>query len=46
MAGIVVDSGKFNYANGNFPEFTTPDESYHGIVYSRDCGLGGIYHQT
>lgn len=38
MAGIVVDSGKFDYTNGNFPEFTTPDESYHGIVYSRDCG--------
>ncbi len=38
MAGIVVDSGKFDYANGNFDEFTTPDESYHGIVYSKDCG--------
>lgn len=38
MAGVVVDSGKFDYANGNFPEFTSPDESYHGIVYSKDCG--------
>lgn len=24
----------FNWANGNFPEFTTPDESYHGIIYT------------
>ena len=34
LGGVVVDSGKFNWANGKFPEFTTPDDSYHGIVYS------------
>ena len=34
MGGVVVDSGKFNWAaSGRFPEFTTPDESYHGLVY-------------
>ena len=38
VGGFIVDSGKFDYANGNFPAFTTPDESYHGLVYSRDCG--------
>ena len=38
LGGVVVDSGNFNWANGRFPEFTEPDESYHGIVYSRDCG--------
>ena len=37
LGGVVVDSGNFNWANGNFPEFTEPDESYHGIVYTRDC---------
>jgi O-acetylhomoserine (thiol)-lyase len=33
MGGVIVDSGKFNWANGNFPEFTEPDPSYNGIVY-------------
>ncbi|MCQ2958490.1 MAG: aminotransferase class I/II-fold pyridoxal phosphate-dependent enzyme, partial [Candidatus Gastranaerophilales bacterium] len=33
MGGIIVDSGKFNWANGKFPELTEPDESYHGIKY-------------
>lgn len=34
LGGVIVDSGKFNWANGKFPEFTTPDDSYHGIVYT------------
>lgn len=38
LGGVIVDSGKFNWANGKFPEFTNPDESYHGMVYTRDCG--------
>lgn len=38
VGGFIVDSGKFDWANGNFPEFTEPDESYHGMVYTRDCG--------
>ena len=39
MCGIVVDSGKFNFKdNPRFPDFNEPDESYHGIVYARDCG--------
>ena len=32
--GVIVDSGKFNWANGNFPELVEPDESYHGISYT------------
>ncbi len=36
VGGVIVDSGKFDYANGNFPEFTEPDESYHGTVYTKD----------
>jgi O-acetylhomoserine (thiol)-lyase len=31
IGGVIVDSGKFNWANGRFPEFTEPDPSYHGI---------------
>ncbi len=36
VGGILVDSGKFDFTNGNFPEFTEPDESYHGVVYTKD----------
>lgn len=38
VGGVIVDSGKFDWTNGKFPDFTEPDESYHGIVYSRDMG--------
>jgi len=38
VGGVIVDSGNFDWANGNFPEFTEPDESYHGVVYTRDIG--------
>lgn len=36
--GVIVDSGNFDWTNGKFPEFTEADESYHGIVYTRDYG--------
>lgn len=39
IGGVVVDSGKFDWAkSGRFPKFTEPDESYHGVVYTRDIG--------
>lgn len=38
LGGVIVDSGKFNWANGKFPEFTEPDASYHGIVYTENFG--------
>jgi len=38
VGGVIVDSGKFNWANGNFPELTEPDESYHGISYTQTYG--------
>lgn len=38
VGGVIVDSGKFNWSNGKFPEFTEPDESYHGIVYTEAYG--------
>ena len=38
VGGVIVDSGRFDWKNGNFPEFTEPDESYHGVVYTRDFG--------
>ncbi|MBW9158227.1 O-acetylhomoserine aminocarboxypropyltransferase/cysteine synthase family protein [Clostridium tagluense] len=35
IGGIIIDGGKFNWAaSGKFPDFTTPDKSYNGIVYA------------
>ncbi len=36
IGGVIVDSGKFDWTNGKYPEFTEPDESYHGVVYTKD----------
>ena len=39
IGGVIVDGGTFDWAgSGKFPEFIEPDESYHGIVYTRDAG--------
>ncbi|MCD7779911.1 MAG: O-acetylhomoserine aminocarboxypropyltransferase/cysteine synthase [Candidatus Gastranaerophilales bacterium] len=39
MGGIIVDSGKFDWSqNDKFKMFTTPDESYHGIIYTEAFG--------
>ena len=38
MGGVIVDSGKFNWANGKFPTFTEPDPSYHGLQYTEALG--------
>lgn len=37
VGGVIVDGGTFNWANGKFPGLSTPDESYHGIVYTDAC---------
>jgi O-acetylhomoserine (thiol)-lyase len=33
LGGVIVDSGRFKWNNGKFPEFTEPDPGYHGLVY-------------
>ena len=39
VGGCVVDCGNFDWAgSGRFPEFTTPDDSYHGLVYTKAFG--------
>lgn len=38
VGGVIVDSGNFDWTNGKFPMFTTPDDSYHGVVYSERFG--------
>lgn len=39
VGGVIVDSGKFDFTNGKFPDFTEPDESYHGTIYTKDYGF-------
>ncbi len=45
VGGCIVDSGKFDWmANPDkFPGLTTPDDSYHGIVYAEKFGLAGAF---
>jgi O-acetylhomoserine (thiol)-lyase len=46
IGGVIVDGGKFSWNDGNFPEFTEPDPSYHGIKYwdtfGNFPGLGNV----
>ena len=36
VGGIIVEKGDFPWNNGKFPEFTEPDESYHGLIYTKN----------
>jgi len=38
IGGLIVDAGKFDWTNGKFPDFTTPDPTYNGLVYSDAFG--------
>ena len=38
VGGVIVDSGNFDWCNGKYKEFTEPDESYHGVIYTKDFG--------
>ncbi len=38
LGGVIVDSGNFDWTSGKFPEFTEPDESYHGVIYTENFG--------
>ncbi len=38
IGGIIVDSGKFNWANGKFPELVEPDPSYHNLKFVETFG--------
>ena len=46
IGGIIVDSGKFDWSNGKYPEFTEPDPSYHGLkfweAFGDFPGLGNV----
>lgn len=39
LGGVIVDGGRFDWAkSGKFPGLTTPDDSYHGVVYTETFG--------
>jgi O-acetylhomoserine (thiol)-lyase len=40
IGGIIVDGGNFDWTSGRFDNFTTPDPSYHGLVYADLLGMG------
>ncbi|MGZ4722074.1 bifunctional o-acetylhomoserine/o-acetylserine sulfhydrylase [Oryzihumus sp.] len=42
IAGVIVDGGTFDYGRDpeKFPNYNTPEESYHGLVFARDLGVG------
>lgn len=43
IGGVIVDSGKFNWANGKFPIFTEPSPGYHGLKFWEVFGSGGPF---
>ena len=45
VGGCIVDSGKFDWSSypDKYPGLCTPDESYHGVTYTKRFGLGGAF---
>ena len=47
VGGCIVDSGKFDWEKaGKFPELTEPDESYHGVVYTKSFGRAAFINKA
>ncbi|MHB1687189.1 MAG: O-acetylhomoserine aminocarboxypropyltransferase/cysteine synthase family protein [Ignavibacteriaceae bacterium] len=43
IGGVIVDSGKFDWGNGNFPVFTEPSPGYHGLKFNEVFGKGSQF---
>jgi O-acetylhomoserine (thiol)-lyase len=43
IGGVIVDSGKYNWGNGKYQQFTDPSPSYHGLVLNDVFGIGGPF---
>ncbi|WP_062203835.1 bifunctional o-acetylhomoserine/o-acetylserine sulfhydrylase [Demequina salsinemoris] len=45
IGGVIVDGGSFDFGASpeRFPNYNTPDPSYHGLVYARDLGVGSAF---
>ena len=47
VGGCIVDSGNFDWEKaGKYPELTEPDESYHGVVYTRSFGRAAYINKA
>jgi O-acetylhomoserine (thiol)-lyase len=42
MGGVLVESGKFDWGNGRFPQMTTPSRGYHGVIFHETFGDFGF----
>jgi O-acetylhomoserine (thiol)-lyase len=42
IAGVIVDSGRFDWTTGKFPELVEPDPSYHGVSYVKNFGAAAF----
>lgn len=43
IGGVIVDSGRFDWASGKFPLFTEPAPGYHGLDFAKVFGKGGPF---
>ena len=43
IGGVIVDAGKYDWANGKFPQFSEPSEGYHGLVFTDVFGKNGPF---
>ena len=46
LGGVIIDAGTFDWGNGNFPEFTEPNPSYHGLNYHEALGAIAFLDQV
>jgi O-acetylhomoserine/O-acetylserine sulfhydrylase len=43
IGGVIVDGGNYNWGNGKFPQFTSPSEGYHGLIFNDVFGENGPF---
>jgi len=43
VGGVIVDGGTYNWGNGKFPQFSSPSEGYHGLVFNAVFGIGSDF---
>ena len=46
LGGVVVDSGNFDWTGGKYPDLTEPDESYHGVSYTKTYGRAAYINKA
>jgi len=43
IGGVIVDGGNYNWGNGKFEQFSSPSESYHGLIFSDVFGVNSSF---